>query len=189
MAIDALAPCNQVISKHGIIHWLCRINGSLSTTRKYFYYLCHFNFDILLKKNIYFSKLIEHIKGSWIFFIIIDFGFACLQSHPEVVEAGRVALKEYGAGLSSVRFICGTQVRSQCTCSKDLPQDCGISSVLTVEIPEPCAKNIRLSWVYSYGLFDKVVLITVEFNYFVDLKNCNLYPYFTQNILPIHWKM
>ena len=141
MAIDALAPCNQVISKHGIIHWLCRINGSLSTTRKYFYYLCHFNFDILLKKYIYFSKLIEHIKGSWIFFIIIDFGFACLQSHPEVVEAGRVALKEYGAGLSSVRFICGTQVCKPMY----LAQDCGISSVLTVEIPEPWAKSIRLS--------------------------------------------
>lgn len=31
------------------------------------------------------------------------------QSHPEVVEAGIKALKEYGAGLSSVRFICGTQ--------------------------------------------------------------------------------
>lgn len=33
-----------------------------------------------------------------------------LQSHPEVIEAGREALHKYGAGLSSVRFICGTQV-------------------------------------------------------------------------------
>ncbi|KAF7494639.1 2-amino-3-ketobutyrate coenzyme A ligase [Sarcoptes scabiei] len=32
-----------------------------------------------------------------------------LSSHPEVVEAGLQALKKYGAGLSSVRFICGTQ--------------------------------------------------------------------------------
>ncbi|KAG9335922.1 hypothetical protein JZ751_003479 [Albula glossodonta] len=32
-----------------------------------------------------------------------------LSSHPEVVEAGIDALKKYGAGLSSVRFICGTQ--------------------------------------------------------------------------------
>ncbi|OTF72538.1 glycine C-acetyltransferase/2-amino-3-ketobutyrate-CoA ligase-like [Euroglyphus maynei] len=32
-----------------------------------------------------------------------------LSSHPEVIEAGLKALKEYGAGLSSVRFICGTQ--------------------------------------------------------------------------------
>ncbi|XP_075689749.1 2-amino-3-ketobutyrate coenzyme A ligase, mitochondrial isoform X1 [Rhinoderma darwinii] len=32
-----------------------------------------------------------------------------LSSHPEVIRAGREALEEYGAGLSSVRFICGTQ--------------------------------------------------------------------------------
>ncbi|KAG8556579.1 hypothetical protein GDO81_018120 [Engystomops pustulosus] len=32
-----------------------------------------------------------------------------LSSHPEVVQAGLKALEEYGAGLSSVRFICGTQ--------------------------------------------------------------------------------
>jgi len=32
-----------------------------------------------------------------------------LSSHPEVVEAGVSALKAYGAGVSSVRFICGTQ--------------------------------------------------------------------------------
>lgn len=31
------------------------------------------------------------------------------QSHPEVVQAGKDALDKYGAGLSSVRFICGTQ--------------------------------------------------------------------------------
>ncbi|KAB7501940.1 2-amino-3-ketobutyrate coenzyme A ligase, mitochondrial, partial [Armadillidium nasatum] len=30
-------------------------------------------------------------------------------SHPEVVKAGKEALEKYGAGLSSVRFICGTQ--------------------------------------------------------------------------------
>lgn len=33
-----------------------------------------------------------------------------LSSHPEVVQAGIDALKSHGAGLSSVRFICGTQV-------------------------------------------------------------------------------
>jgi len=38
-----------------------------------------------------------------------------LSSHPEVVEAGKAALDKYGAGLSSVRFICGTQ-----TIHKDL---------------------------------------------------------------------
>ncbi|KAK3763112.1 hypothetical protein RRG08_013240 [Elysia crispata] len=32
-----------------------------------------------------------------------------LSSHPEVVEAGKKALDTHGAGLSSVRFICGTQ--------------------------------------------------------------------------------
>jgi len=32
-----------------------------------------------------------------------------IKSHPEVIEAGKAALDEYGAGLSSVRFICGTQ--------------------------------------------------------------------------------
>jgi glycine C-acetyltransferase len=32
-------------------------------------------------------------------------GFA---DHPDVIEAGRKALKEYGAGTASVRFICGT---------------------------------------------------------------------------------
>ncbi|XP_063165471.1 2-amino-3-ketobutyrate coenzyme A ligase, mitochondrial isoform X2 [Candoia aspera] len=32
-----------------------------------------------------------------------------LSSHPEVIRAGLDALGKYGAGLSSVRFICGTQ--------------------------------------------------------------------------------
>jgi len=32
-----------------------------------------------------------------------------LSNHPRVVQAGIDALKNYGAGLSSVRFICGTQ--------------------------------------------------------------------------------
>ncbi|XP_039622373.1 2-amino-3-ketobutyrate coenzyme A ligase, mitochondrial [Polypterus senegalus] len=32
-----------------------------------------------------------------------------LSSHPEVIAAGIAALRDYGAGLSSVRFICGTQ--------------------------------------------------------------------------------
>jgi len=31
-----------------------------------------------------------------------------LADHPDVIEAGRKALKEYGAGTASVRFICGT---------------------------------------------------------------------------------
>ncbi|XP_060101464.1 2-amino-3-ketobutyrate coenzyme A ligase, mitochondrial [Heteronotia binoei] len=32
-----------------------------------------------------------------------------LSSHPEVIKAGLNTLEKYGAGLSSVRFICGTQ--------------------------------------------------------------------------------
>ncbi|XP_067654634.1 2-amino-3-ketobutyrate coenzyme A ligase, mitochondrial-like isoform X1 [Haliotis asinina] len=32
-----------------------------------------------------------------------------LSGHPEVIEAGKKALETHGAGLSSVRFICGTQ--------------------------------------------------------------------------------
>jgi len=32
-----------------------------------------------------------------------------LASHPEVIEAARYALDEWGYGLASVRFICGTQ--------------------------------------------------------------------------------
>ncbi|XP_064419406.1 2-amino-3-ketobutyrate coenzyme A ligase, mitochondrial [Latimeria chalumnae] len=32
-----------------------------------------------------------------------------LASHPEVIRSGMEALQSYGAGLSSVRFICGTQ--------------------------------------------------------------------------------
>lgn len=32
-----------------------------------------------------------------------------LSSHPDVIAAGKRALEKYGAGLSSVRFICGTQ--------------------------------------------------------------------------------
>lgn len=37
-----------------------------------------------------------------------------LSSHPEVIQAGLQALEEFGAGLSSTRFICGTQVHSGC---------------------------------------------------------------------------
>lgn len=33
-----------------------------------------------------------------------------LSSHPDVIEAARVTMRDYGFGLSSVRFICGTQL-------------------------------------------------------------------------------
>ena len=32
-----------------------------------------------------------------------------LSSHPQVIEAAHAALRSHGYGLSSVRFICGTQ--------------------------------------------------------------------------------
>lgn len=35
--------------------------------------------------------------------------YFALKSHPEVIEASKKALDTHGAGLSSVRFICGTQ--------------------------------------------------------------------------------
>ncbi len=40
-----------------------------------------------------------------------------LADHPEVIQAAHEALDQWGFGLSSVRFICGTQ-----TCHKDLEQ-------------------------------------------------------------------
>lgn len=58
----------------------------------------------------------EHSKGSLnlsVFTDILNFcanNYLGLSSHPEVVKAGIEALQRYGAGLSSVRFICGTQV-------------------------------------------------------------------------------
>lgn len=35
--------------------------------------------------------------------------FLCFKNHPEVVNYTREVAQKYGAGLSSVRFICGTQ--------------------------------------------------------------------------------
>lgn len=40
-----------------------------------------------------------------------------LSSHPKVVEAAKKTLEKYGYGMSSVRFICGTQ-----TIHKELEQ-------------------------------------------------------------------
>ncbi|XP_044771741.1 2-amino-3-ketobutyrate coenzyme A ligase, mitochondrial isoform X1 [Neomonachus schauinslandi] len=58
--------------------------------------------------------------SSFFFFIsgILNFcanNYLGLSSHPEVIQAGLQALEEFGAGLSSTRFICGTQ-----TIHKDL---------------------------------------------------------------------
>src|SRR5436190_23319146 len=35
--------------------------------------------------------------------------YLCLANHPEIVQAAHDGLKQWGYGLSSVRFICGTQ--------------------------------------------------------------------------------
>jgi glycine C-acetyltransferase len=40
---------------------------------------------------------------------LFHFASYSFQSHPDVVQAGIDGLKSHGAGLSSVRFICGTQ--------------------------------------------------------------------------------
>lgn len=37
-----------------------------------------------------------------------------LSSHPDVIAAGKEVLETHGAGLSSVRFICGTQDIHKC---------------------------------------------------------------------------
>ncbi|HET7041434.1 MAG TPA: aminotransferase class I/II-fold pyridoxal phosphate-dependent enzyme, partial [Gemmatimonadales bacterium] len=42
-----------------------------------------------------------------------------LSDNPEVIKAGQMALEEYGAGTSSVRFICGTF-----TIHRELEQAC-----------------------------------------------------------------
>ncbi|XP_077590594.1 2-amino-3-ketobutyrate coenzyme A ligase, mitochondrial [Stigmatopora nigra] len=58
------------------------------------------------------SKQGPHIKVDRSQNEILNFcanNYLGLSSHPEVVQAGIDALKTYGAGLSSVRFICGTQ--------------------------------------------------------------------------------
>ncbi|KAB7499120.1 2-amino-3-ketobutyrate coenzyme A ligase, mitochondrial [Armadillidium nasatum] len=51
----------------------------------------------------FYKNSIRYVLIHFSIFIII------LKSHPEVVKAGKEALEKYGAGLSSVRFICGTQ--------------------------------------------------------------------------------
>ncbi|RVE54527.1 hypothetical protein evm_000648 [Chilo suppressalis] len=50
---------------------------------------------------------VQGAKGEYLNFCANNYlGYS---NHPEVVEAARESLDKYGAGLSSVRFICGTQ--------------------------------------------------------------------------------
>ena len=46
-------------------------------------------------------------KSTFVCYLI---SLSLFQSHPEVIQAAKDALDKYGNGLSSVRFICGTQV-------------------------------------------------------------------------------
>lgn len=58
------------------------------------------------------SKQASHIYVEGSSKPVINFcanNYLGLSSHPAIIEAGKRALDEYGAGLSSVRFICGTQ--------------------------------------------------------------------------------
>ncbi|CAJ0928767.1 unnamed protein product, partial [Mesorhabditis belari] len=50
---------------------------------------------------------LEGLQGTYLNFCANN--YLGLSSHPEVIKAGQEALKTHGAGLSSVRFICGTQ--------------------------------------------------------------------------------
>ncbi|KAM8930671.1 2-amino-3-ketobutyrate coenzyme A ligase, mitochondrial [Pelodytes ibericus] len=64
------------------------------------------------RERIITSKQGAHIKVEGRNAGILNFcanNYLGLSSHPEVIRAGGDALEEYGAGLSSVRFICGTQ--------------------------------------------------------------------------------
>ncbi|KFM77327.1 2-amino-3-ketobutyrate coenzyme A ligase, mitochondrial, partial [Stegodyphus mimosarum] len=58
------------------------------------------------------SKQAAHINVQGVPKPVINFcanNYLGLSSHPGIIEAGKSALDAYGAGLSSVRFICGTQ--------------------------------------------------------------------------------
>ncbi|GIX99260.1 2-amino-3-ketobutyrate coenzyme A ligase, mitochondrial [Caerostris darwini] len=64
------------------------------------------------KERIIVSKQAAHIRVKGGASSVINFcanNYLGLSSNPDIIEAGKAALDEYGAGLSSVRFICGTQ--------------------------------------------------------------------------------
>ncbi|XP_054706708.1 2-amino-3-ketobutyrate coenzyme A ligase, mitochondrial-like [Uloborus diversus] len=64
------------------------------------------------EERIIISKQASHINVEGLKKSVINFcanNYLGLSSHPAIIQAGKDALDEYGAGLSSVRFICGTQ--------------------------------------------------------------------------------
>lgn len=69
---------------------------------------CANNYLGLSVSNGHWPRGIE-LKCSWDFWNFLVFFFTFSQCHPEVIEYSKEILDRYGSGLSSVRFICGTQ--------------------------------------------------------------------------------
>lgn len=66
--------------------------------------------DYLINQSREFQEQQQLVKSCFLSFHYFDNLFCPFyQSHPEVIQAGKDALDKFGAGLSSVRFICGTQ--------------------------------------------------------------------------------
>lgn len=61
-----------------------------------------------------------------------------LSSHPEVIRAAVEALEKFGAGLSSVRFICGTQVPGSIPFTAGLSQGVHADSPLGTPTRQAC---------------------------------------------------
>lgn len=95
----------------------CKRTSAISDDNNQSNFTCEFvAMQIYLAKELcdfFFPHLFVSCSPSLSFSGILNFcanNYLGLSSHPEVVQAGIDALKAYGAGLSSVRFICGTQV-------------------------------------------------------------------------------
>ena len=54
------------------------------------------------------SALINTIEGGEVLNFCAN-NYLGLSSHPDVIEAAKVTIDTHGFGMSSVRFICGTQ--------------------------------------------------------------------------------
>ncbi|GFT13403.1 2-amino-3-ketobutyrate coenzyme A ligase, mitochondrial [Nephila pilipes] len=103
-----LLEANQV---HKLIHQNCSAWAGVKV-------IIDSQLDGIKKANTYKSERIivskqdAHIRVKNEAKSVINFcanNYLGLSSNPDIIEAGKKALDEYGAGLSSVRFICGTQ--------------------------------------------------------------------------------
>ena len=56
------------------------------------------------------AKITQYVNCRELIYSRFIWVLVYFQSHPAVIEAGKKALDTHGAGLSSVRFICGTMV-------------------------------------------------------------------------------